>query len=156
MDCRPPDSSAHGILQARILVAIPFSRGSSWSRDQTWVSCIAGRYFSIWATRKAQSESHSVMPDSLWLQGLYSPPGSSVHWLLHTGILEWVAIPFSRGFSQSRVPTQVSCIADRFFTIWACYKSWDYLKFQHISKAWVQILFVILSSDPTTLYTLHI
>ena len=86
----------------------------------------------------------------------YSPPGSSVHGLLHTGILEWVAIPFSRGFSQSRVPTQVSCIADRFFTIWACYKSWDYLKFQHISKAWVQILFVILSSDPTTLYTLHI
>ena len=55
MDCSPPDSSVHGILQARILewVAIPFSRGSSQPRDQTWVSCIAGRFFTNWATRKA-------------------------------------------------------------------------------------------------------
>ena len=51
--CRLPDSSVHGILQARTLewVAIPFSRGSFWPRDQTWVSCIAGRFFTIWATR---------------------------------------------------------------------------------------------------------
>ena len=43
MDCSPPGSSDHGISQARILkwVASPFSRGSSWSRDRTWVSCIA-------------------------------------------------------------------------------------------------------------------
>ena len=42
-----PGSSVHGILQARILgwVAIPWSRGSSQSRDQTPVSCIAGRFF---------------------------------------------------------------------------------------------------------------
>ena len=42
MVCSPPDSSVHGILQARILewVAISFSRGSSQSRDQTQVSCI--------------------------------------------------------------------------------------------------------------------
>ena len=47
-------SSVHGILQARILewVAIPFSRGSSWLRDQTWVSCIAGRFLSVWAIRE--------------------------------------------------------------------------------------------------------
>ena len=32
-------------------IAIPFSRGSSQPRDQTWVSCIAGRFFSIWASR---------------------------------------------------------------------------------------------------------
>ena len=46
---------AHGILQARILewVAIPFSRGSSWPRDQTQVSYIAGRFFTFWATREA-------------------------------------------------------------------------------------------------------
>ena len=44
MDCSPPDSSVHGILQARILhwVAIPFSRGSSQLRNQTQVSLIAG------------------------------------------------------------------------------------------------------------------
>ena len=48
-----PGFSVHGILQARILdwVAIPFSRGSSWSRDWTWVSCIAGRFFTTWATQ---------------------------------------------------------------------------------------------------------
>ena len=52
MDCGPPGSSVHGIFQARILewIAILFSRGSSWPRDQTWVSCIAGRFFTIWAT----------------------------------------------------------------------------------------------------------
>ena len=51
MDCSPSGSSVHGILQARILewVAIPFSRGSSWPRDQSWVSCIASIFFTIWA-----------------------------------------------------------------------------------------------------------
>ena len=49
VSCSPPDSSVHGILQARTLewVAIPFSRGSSRPRDQTRVSCIAGRPFLI-------------------------------------------------------------------------------------------------------------
>ena len=55
VDCSPPGSSVHGILQARILewVAISFSRGSSQPRDQTQVSCIAGRHFNLWATREA-------------------------------------------------------------------------------------------------------
>ena len=45
MECSLPGSSVHGILQARILewVTISFSRGSSQSRDQTWVSRIGGR-----------------------------------------------------------------------------------------------------------------
>ena len=45
MDCSPPSSSIHGIFQARVLewVAISFSRVSSRPRDQTRVSCIAGR-----------------------------------------------------------------------------------------------------------------
>ena len=44
MDCCPPGSPVHGIFQARILewFAISFSRGSSWPRDQTQVSCITG------------------------------------------------------------------------------------------------------------------
>ena len=47
MDCSPPVSSAHGILQARMLelVAMPFSRGSSSPRDGIWVFCIAGGLF---------------------------------------------------------------------------------------------------------------
>ena len=42
-----PGSSVHGIFQARILewVAIPFSRGSSWPRDQSWVSSMPGQFF---------------------------------------------------------------------------------------------------------------
>ena len=50
MDYSPPGSSVHGILQAKIVewVAIPFSGGSSWPRDWTQVSCIAGTFFTIW------------------------------------------------------------------------------------------------------------
>ena len=48
----------------------------------------------------------------------YSQQGSSVHGNSLTRILEWVAIPFSRGSSQPRDGTQVSCIAGRFFTVW--------------------------------------
>ena len=52
MDCSPPGSSVRGILQARILewVAIPSSRGSSRPRDQTPLSCVEGRFFTIRAT----------------------------------------------------------------------------------------------------------
>ena len=55
MDCSPPGSSVHGILQARILewVAITFL-GSSGPKDQTWVFCLADRFFIVWATREAQ------------------------------------------------------------------------------------------------------
>ena len=54
MDYDPPGSSVHRMLQARILeqVAIPFSMGSSWPRNRTQVSCIAGRFFIFWATRE--------------------------------------------------------------------------------------------------------
>ena len=48
--------SVHGILQARIA----FCKGSSWPRDQTQVSCIADRFFNIWATREALFADSSV------------------------------------------------------------------------------------------------
>ena len=62
MDCSPPGSSVHGVLQARTLewVAIPFSRGSSWPRDQTQVSCTAGGFLTLWSTREAQGTLHTV------------------------------------------------------------------------------------------------
>ena len=55
MTCSLPGSSVHGILQARILecIVIPFSRESSQPRDQTWVFCIAGRFFTVWTTKEA-------------------------------------------------------------------------------------------------------
>ena len=48
-----------------------------------------------------------------------SPPGSSVHGILWTRTLEWVAVPFSRGSSRCKDWTRVSHIAGRFFTTWA-------------------------------------
>ena len=64
LDHSPPGSSVHGILQARILerVAIFFSRGSSWPRDLTCISCISylGKgVFITWATGEACSLSRS-------------------------------------------------------------------------------------------------
>ena len=56
IDRSPPGSSVHGILQARMLewVAVSSSRGSSWPRDWTWVSWMAGRLFTVWAFWGAQ------------------------------------------------------------------------------------------------------
>ena len=58
MNYRLSGSSVHGIYQSRILdwVAISLSRGSSWSRDQTCISCVSctGRWILYcWATREA-------------------------------------------------------------------------------------------------------
>ena len=55
MDCGPPGSSVHGILQASILewVAISSSRGSFQPRDWSCISCIAGRFLTVWNTREA-------------------------------------------------------------------------------------------------------
>ena len=63
IDCSPPGSSVHGILQARILewVAMPCSRGSSWPRDRTWVSCIAGGFFT--AEPPGKTKVLSSIPD---------------------------------------------------------------------------------------------
>ena len=52
-----------------------------------------------------------------------SLPGSSVHEILQTRILEWAVISFSRGYFQSRNLTPVSCIASGFFTNWAISKA---------------------------------
>ena len=76
MDCSPPGSSVHGILQARILewVAISFSWGSSGPRGWTQVCLIAGRFVIVWATRETTSKScvfitkvHFIdLKDKLW------------------------------------------------------------------------------------------
>ena len=58
------------------------------------------------------SESRSVVSDFLWLHGI-------VRGILQARILDWVAVPFSRGSSKPRDRTQVSHIASGFFTSWA-------------------------------------
>ena len=71
MHCSRPGSSVHGILQARILewVAMPSSRGSSGARDQTCISCIAGRFF----TAKPLGKPPAVFRGCLkgWCLGSY-------------------------------------------------------------------------------------
>ena len=62
------DYTAHGILQARILewVAFSFSRGSSQPRDWIQASCIAGGFFTSWATREANQNHSKILLDTYW------------------------------------------------------------------------------------------
>ena len=135
IDYSPPGSFVPGILQARILewVAIPLSRGSSWPRDWTQLSYMAGRFFTILATLRPQlhilelfsdlfmKKESEVAQSCLTLCNPLdcNPPGSSVHGIFQARILEWVAISFSRRSFQPRDWTQVAHIIGRRFTIWA-------------------------------------
>ena len=123
VDCSLPGSSVHGILQARILewVTISFYRESSRPRDQTRVSRIVGRHFTVWATRESPYSCSVSL--NFFLGGLLrrmyvskipnlyfqfspvtqscptlcdsmdcSPPGFSIHGIFQAWVLEWVAI----------------------------------------------------------------
>ena len=119
--CDPMDYTVHEILQARILrwVAVLFSRGSSQPRDQTQDSCIAGGFFTGWATREAlppgyitESEVGSGAEALVYpavakslescpalcdpIDG--SPPGSPIPGILQARTLEWVAVSFSNAW----------------------------------------------------------
>ena len=66
MDCSPPGSSVHGILQVRILVWLPFpSPGELPTQGSNYIYCFAGRYFTVWATREAL-EPGECKPRSQW------------------------------------------------------------------------------------------
>ena len=112
MDCSPPGSSVHGILQARILewVAISFSRGSSQPRDRTQVSRIAGRCFNLWATiyqclhgfpyKPVSKESACNAGDPGSILGLGASPGEGNGNLLQYSCQE---NPMERGAWQATV-----------------------------------------------------
>ena len=122
MDCSPPVSFSHGILQARILewVATSYSRRSSWPRDWTQVSCVsctAGRFFSTSATWKTQDgataaaaakplQSSPTLCDPI--DG--SPPGSPAPGILQVRTLEWVAISFSNAGKWKVKVKPLSCV----------------------------------------------
>ena len=78
MDCGPPGSSVHGILQARTLewVAMSSSRGSSQPRDWTQVSHITGRFFTTWAT-VSDKTSVNLLSKFLKIEGWYREGGRS-------------------------------------------------------------------------------
>ena len=114
MDYSPPGYSVHGIFMARILelVAKPSSRGSSQSRDQTHVSCIAGGFFITEPLGKPMSSlacllshfSHVRLFAILWT---VAHQASLSHRILQARILEQVALPSSR---RSSPPRDGNCI----------------------------------------------
>ena len=74
-----------------------------------------------------------------------SLPGSSVHGIFQATVLEWTAISFSRGSSQPRDRTRVSCIVDRCFTIWATREVlyWDIVISNYLCIIYGCLLFTV-------------
>ena len=132
MDYSPPGSSIHGIFQVRIVevVSISFFRGSFWPMNRTSVSCFSGGVFTTEPSGKPKCKyictlSHSVVSDSAipWTITCQAPLSMGI---LQARILEWVAMPSSRGSSQPRDRTWHSCTARRLFTIWATRETQEY------------------------------
>ena len=113
-DCSPPGSSVHGIFQARILewVAISFSRGSSQARVGTWVSCLAGWFFTTEPPGKPCGMKAKVTQS---FPTLCDANDYTVHGILQART-ERVAFPFSSESSWPRNWTGVSYNEGRFFT----------------------------------------
>ena len=101
MECNLSGSSVHGISQARILgeVAIFLSTGSSWPRDQHWVSCIGRRVLYHWFTREARHSTKS------WFHFL-----AIVCWVCHSN--SWsLNCPNSMLFHNCLLPTPLALAA---------------------------------------------
>ena len=112
MDCSPPGSSVHGILQARILewVAISSFRGSA-----PYLAVLP--FIASLATSKVKVKSLSPV----WLFATSWTVAYQLlrPWDFQARILEWTAISFSRRSSRPRDWTRVSRIIGRRFTVWA-------------------------------------
>ena len=98
VDCSPPGSSIHGILQARILewVAISSSRGSSQPRDPTQVSRNAGRCFNLWATREVSAACILKLEwyrEGIMRQTKYSKSLPHILRMISSLTLLWPSIP---------------------------------------------------------------
>ena len=110
MDCSLPGSSVHGILHARVMewVSISFSGGFSWPRDQTLVSCTAGRFFTNWATRSAFSRlTYFTQYDNLYVHpcGIVRDFGKDTYTVLYfKGITNKELLYSTGNSSQCRVP----------------------------------------------------
>ena len=93
--CQDPLSMGFSRQEYWSGLAIPFSRASSWPRDRTRVSCIGGRFFTVWTTSAAAAAKSRQSCPTLCDPIDGSPPGSSVPGMLQARTLEWVAISFS-------------------------------------------------------------
>ena len=123
MDCSPPGSSVHGIFRQECRSEQIFpAPGDLPTQHRAHVSCVSN-----FCRRSLYYYCHLGSPRSGWVSTWKSPcraqpcdcmdwslPGSSVHGILQARILKWVAIPSSKGSSQSRDWTQVSLITSGF------------------------------------------
>ena len=86
MVCSPPGSSGHWMSQARILewVALSFSRGPTWPGGWTQLSCIVGRFYTIWATQGHQLQCICIMEYYLAIQRNWVLKYTTIWWILKT------------------------------------------------------------------------
>jgi len=155
MDCSPPGSSVHGIFQARILgwFAISFSRGSSFSRDQTQVSSTAGRSFTDWATREAHPQLGIV--GSFWGLFLHSSPVA--YWIptdlggASSSVISFCLFILFMGFSRQEwsglpFPSEVDHILSKLSTMthpfWVALHSTAH-NFIELHKAVVHVIILV-------------
>ena len=98
----------------------PCDHCKTWSLDPGEICNSINCYFHSESEKWLSLFTSDTLQKSVWLCDCmdYSLPGSSDHGICQTRILE-VAIPFYRRSFQPRDPTRVSCIAVRFFNIWA-------------------------------------
>ena len=141
MDCSlvwsPRGSSIHGTFQARILEwgAISFSRGFFLTQGSNLhlLPCFLHCRQVFYPLSHRRSPKVKALVTRSWPTLCdpmdFNTPGSSIHGILQVSILEWVAILFSREFSQPRDQTWVSYIAGRFFTIWAIREAQGHVAF---------------------------
>ena len=119
MDCSLPGSSIHGIFQARILewVAVPFSRVSSESRDQSQVSCIAGRFITIWASRESLQRYKYLLSGS---SGKFCwPLFYTVEFMLSCltlQVLSWQFVPIQAICGSAQKSASFSKVSTSFFS----------------------------------------
>ena len=111
-----PGPTVHEILHSRIIewVAIPFSRGSSQPRDWTWVSCFAGRFFTVWVTREALQVLVNLAPHFSVEEPESDLPRLTPEAGIRAGLDSWF---------PSRPPTRLS-IADSGLTSFLCQGLW--------------------------------
>ena len=110
MDYSPPGSSVHEILQARIQERVSIRIG----KEKVKLSFLADDMIIHIENLKSEvAQSCLTLCDPMD----YSLQGFSVHGIFQAGVLEWVAISFSRGSSQPRDRTRVSRVVGRRFTL---------------------------------------
>ena len=127
MDCSLPNSSVYGILQARILDGLPFPSPGDFLHPGMEPRSLVLQAVSLLSELLRKPEcllKWSEMKVAQLCLTLCDPTDYSVYGILQARIPEWVAFLFSRGSSQYRDRTQVSCIAGRFFTSWATREAW--------------------------------